>query len=160
NREAISWVQKTLKKQGAYLAEFTPPHMEVMDSWAYPGLKVVRGLGLAGGGYNNYYGLDEAANGWTAQSCLNVIFGLLELKTGGAYEEITDIPENAKLSDLVVAAAFGLTGEHMILEEALSYLTEKGLLDAAFLTHVGNWQDVPTVGHIYYLAGMIYEKAF
>ncbi len=54
---AISAVQDTLKGQGAYLPDFTVVD-DVMNHWAYPGVKVLRSLGLVAGGYNNDYKLD------------------------------------------------------------------------------------------------------
>ena len=57
SREAILWVQNRLKKQGAYLVEYTPPRPKIMDHWAYPAVKAMRELGLIEGGYNNDYRL-------------------------------------------------------------------------------------------------------
>ncbi len=43
SREAIKWVQEKLKEQGAYLEDYISPRPLVMDHWAYPGVKVMRG---------------------------------------------------------------------------------------------------------------------
>ena len=55
-------MQKTLEKQGALLA-----HQEtkwtVMSHWAYEGLKVIRSMGYADGGYDNNYRLDDEVTG-------------------------------------------------------------------------------------------------
>ncbi|MBP3626404.1 MAG: FAD-dependent oxidoreductase, partial [Peptococcaceae bacterium] len=50
NENAIADVQKTLKQQGAYLDDFEV-HEAFMDHWAYPGVKVLRSLGIVSGGY-------------------------------------------------------------------------------------------------------------
>ena len=57
--DAILWLQSQLKSQGAYLIEYEPPRMDVMDHWAYPNLVILRELGMASGGYTNDYGLDD-----------------------------------------------------------------------------------------------------
>ncbi|MCL1849131.1 MAG: FAD-dependent oxidoreductase, partial [Clostridiales bacterium] len=42
DKDAVKQLQDTLKKQGAYLIEYTPPRMAVMDHWAYSGVVVMR----------------------------------------------------------------------------------------------------------------------
>ena len=46
-KTAIASVQEALKKQGAYLEDFEV-HEAFMDHWAYPGVKVLRSLGIFG----------------------------------------------------------------------------------------------------------------
>ncbi len=67
SREAIKWVQEKLKEQGAYLEDYISPRPLVMDHWAYPGVKVMRELGLIEGGYENDYGLEREINKWNLE---------------------------------------------------------------------------------------------
>ena len=62
--EAILWVQNKITEQGGYLKEYMPPRFECMDHWSYPGLVVLRELGLAAGGYSNDYKLDAGIEKW------------------------------------------------------------------------------------------------
>lgn len=55
---AIAEIQEKLTAQGAKL-DHTQTHEEVMDHWAYPGVKVLRSLGVLDGGYDNNYYLDD-----------------------------------------------------------------------------------------------------
>ena len=59
NSAAISMIQDLLVDQGAKL-DHTQTHEDVMDHWAYPGVKVLRSLGVLDGGYDNNYYLDDA----------------------------------------------------------------------------------------------------
>jgi len=55
---AISWLQQQLIAQGAYLVEFEPILMAYMLHWSYPGVAIMRELGMAAGGYANDYDVD------------------------------------------------------------------------------------------------------
>ena len=55
---AIAEIQEKLTAQGAKL-DHTQTHEDVMDHWAYPGVKVLRSLGVLDGGYDNNYYLDD-----------------------------------------------------------------------------------------------------
>ena len=87
--EAISWLQSEIKQQGGYLVEYEPPRFECMDHWSYPGLVVMRELGLAAGGYANDYRLDDSIADWNdkltlrdnLQDFVNTVIGLLNERT-------------------------------------------------------------------------------
>ena len=84
DKNAISRVQDTLKKQGAYLDDFTV-HEDFMDHWAYPGVKVLRSLGILDGGYSNDYKLDEPISRWRYQNMINNV-----LKKAGITQDYID----------------------------------------------------------------------
>ena len=85
NKEAVASVQNTLKAQGAYLDDFSVRD-EIMDHWAYPGVKVLRSLGILDGGYNNDYKLDEPVSRWRYQNMVNNV-----LKKSGVEQDYIDI---------------------------------------------------------------------
>ena len=102
DEKAIASVQKTLKKQGAYLDDFEV-HEDFMDHWAYPGVKVIRGLGLLDGGYSNDYRLDEAVGKWRLQNLINNSMK----KTGKEVPaiEVSDPPTNGEMIAAVARIA-------------------------------------------------------
>ena len=102
DEKAIASVQKTLKKQGAYLDDFEV-HEDFMGHWAYPGVKVIRGLGLLDGGYSNDYRLDEAVGKWRLQNMINNSMK----KTGKEVPaiEVSDPPTNGEMIAAVARIA-------------------------------------------------------
>jgi hypothetical protein len=112
--EAIGWLQAQLVKQGAYLAEYTPPRMAVMDHWAYPGVAAMRELGLTEGGYNNDYRLEnELPNRWALQNKLNKLISLAHDRTAGReggrvpFWEISLPDDEITVGEVLMAAAQG-----------------------------------------------------
>ena len=81
DKTAISSMQKTLKAQGAYLPDFAVTD-DIMLHWAYPGVKVLRSLGILDGGYSNDYKLDEPISRWRYQNMVNNV-----LKKSGISEK-------------------------------------------------------------------------
>jgi hypothetical protein len=82
--QAIKWLQNQLISQGAFIMEFHPPHVPVMDHWAYPGVLVMREFGMAAGGYENDYRLDvQQQTKYYFQISVNAIMRI-------ARERITD----------------------------------------------------------------------
>ena len=69
---SISEIQQLLEEQGARL-EHTETHEAVMDHWAYAGLKVIRSMGFADGGYDNDYRLDIAVTGPRFANMMNTV---------------------------------------------------------------------------------------
>lgn len=59
--EDIQVVQAILNSQGMKLQPFSYP-TELVDHWAYEGVKFIRSLGMISAGYNNDYLLDQAFN--------------------------------------------------------------------------------------------------
>ena len=114
DREAVKWLQGRLKKQGAYLSEYTPPRMAVMDHWAYEGVAAMRELGLTEGGYNNDYRLENALpNRWALQNKLNKLMSLAHARTAGRgggqipLWEISLADDEVTVGEVFLAAAQG-----------------------------------------------------
>lgn len=151
DEKAISSVQKTLKKQGAYLDDFEV-HEDFMDHWAYPGVKVIRGLGLLDGGYSNDYRLDEAVGKWRLQNMINNSMQ----KTGKEFSLVTDIPDPVTNGSMVKAIA-GLAGVQAdTYAEQLAGLQEMGIATEEIMSHMGAEQDTPLAAEAIMLTANLY----
>ncbi len=126
--QVIKEVQEKLKSQGAYLVEYEPPRPQVMEHWAYPGLKIMRELGLAAGGYENDYQLDQYINYWDAEYLFSKI-------GGAAYH----FPEAITIKALLQEAALP---ENSLSDEFRSYLEPE--------------EGRPTFGQLYLIGALLY----
>ena len=130
-KDAVKDIQKTLKKQKAYLDDFEV-HEDVMDHWAYPGVKVIRGLGLLDGGYSNDYHLDEPVGKWRLQNMINNSMKKTDLK----FEPV-EISDPATNKSMIAAVAKVAGIDEQDYEAQLSALQEKGIVTKEILKHMG-----------------------
>lgn len=173
SREAVGWIQERLKEQGAYLIEYEAPRPEVMEHWAYPGVKVMRELGLAAGGYSNDYRLEAPVFCWDADYHLQqVIERLVNLKAGGmeGTEESRDIrgtgitlqnvkfPENLTRGMFLVGLARALGEEAETPQEALEVLREQGITPGMPEELLQDVDGQATFGELYVLLSNIIEQ--
>lgn len=134
--EVIAELQNRLNSQGMEIKPFQAP-IPCVDHWAYPGLKFVRQWGLASGGYNNHYRLDEEMK---EESFINVLSAILKT-TGRTNADASRrgrvSPRGQKLT-LVRAAQIMCTfqGLQFSPEHSYRYLEEKGFWEPAVLQHV------------------------
>ena len=151
DKEAVAAVQKTLKKQGAYLEDFQV-HEPFMDHWAYSGVKVIRSLGLLDGGYSNDYRLDEPMGKWRLQNLINNTMK----KTGTEYTPVDmgNPPANEEMIGAVATLA-GVNAE--TYEEQIAGLRELGILSDDILEHLGEKNDVPMAAEAIMLVANLYQ---
>jgi len=151
DKKAIAHVQKQLKKQGAYLDDFEV-HETFMDHWAYPGVKVIRGLGLLDGGYSNDYRLDEPVGKWRLQNMINNAMK----KTGKALPviEVSDPPTNAELI-AAVTNIIGVTAQDY--NGQLEALEQRGIVDAEIMSHMGEAQEQPMAAEAVMIIANLYN---
>ncbi|HHX95840.1 MAG TPA: FAD-dependent oxidoreductase [Clostridia bacterium] len=157
SREAIKWVQEKLKEQGAYLEDYIPPRPLVMDHWAYPGVKVMRELGLIEGGYENDYGLEREINKWNLENKLNKVLRVAYERNPQIQLRRVEIPLMVKQSEMLIAVAAGLTGEEMSYAAAYDLLKEKEILDEVLLDRITEGDQVPTFAEMLVLLANLYE---
>ena len=157
SKEAISWVQERLKKQGAYLVEYTPPRPRVMDHWAYPGVRVMRELGLIEGGYTNDYGLERKATKWSLENKLNKVLRMAHERNSRVPLRKVEIPLEVTGEDMVRFAAEGLTGEKLSFSQSLALLKDKGILTREIESRVTDWKEVPDFAQMLSLLANLYE---
>ena len=144
----IKAVQDRLVEQGAYLTAYTPPRPAVMEHWAYPGLRTMRELGLAAGGYGNDYKLDTPINYWDA----NYLFSQV------SPEKATlSFPENIMRGHLLTTVVRSLTGRELPPVEAYAYLVEEELLPQEAHQYFVAIEEKPTFGELYTLGALFYR---
>lgn len=164
NRAAIEWVQNQLKKQGAYLVEYTPPRPAVMDHWAYPGVRVMRELGLIEGGYANDYGLEREINKWNLENKLNKVLRVAQERNLARNQQESlqaearrvVVPEGVTRQGMLICVAEGLTGQQLPFSEAQALLREKGILTAELEERLGNGEGIPTFAEMLVLLANTY----
>jgi hypothetical protein len=124
--QLIAELQKRLNQQGMELMPFNIPN-KLAEHWCYPGLKFVRGLGLAVGGYKNDYKLDEAI---TDQRFTNVLSQAVKQSGVLVPEHPQLIPENNVFN--IYDASYILVrylGFNMSKKEAFAYLVQQGFFE-------------------------------
>ncbi|MDX9872998.1 MAG: FAD-dependent oxidoreductase [Clostridia bacterium] len=155
--EAIYALQERLKAQGAYLVEYAPSRPTVMDHWAYPGVKVMRELGLAAGGYSNNYRLDETIQYWDADYMLGrVLERIGQLRPEKSFTPVS-FAEGLNRGALLSGIARALSGEELTPEEAAAWLEEEGMLKPELKERMNNLGAVPTFGELYMILAGVYE---
>ncbi|MBR4944883.1 MAG: FAD-dependent oxidoreductase [Peptococcaceae bacterium] len=155
NKEAVASVQNTLKAQGAYLDDFSVRD-EIMDHWAYPGVKVLRSLGILDGGYNNDYKLDEPVSRWRYQNMVNNV-----LKKSGVeqdYIEVNDNPPNRQIigtTARAIAQAEGVKYENDY-NVYLQALEQRGILTENLQPYFTDSEKQPDVAEVVQLMANMY----
>lgn len=156
--EAIYALQERLKAQGAYLVEYEAPRPAVMDHWAYPGVKVLRELGLAAGGYSNNYRLDDYMNYWDADYMLGrVLERIHQLDPVKSFTPVS-FADGLTRGGLLAGVARALSGEEMPAEEAAAWLAAEGVLKLELKERLDNLGAAPTFGELYILLAGVFEK--
>ena len=149
---AIADVQKTLKKQGAYLDDFEV-HEAFMEHWAYPGVKVIRSLGLLDGGYSNDYRLDEPMGKWRLQNMINNSLK----KTGSDFALVEDITDPITNGNMIAVAARLADVEADSYTGQLSGLQEKGIVTEEILNHMGTEHEAPMAAEAIMIVANLYN---
>ena len=151
NEKAIADVQKTLKQQGAYLDDFEV-HETFMDHWAYPGVKVLRSLGIVSGGYGNDYGLDQELSKGRLQNLLNNTMS----KTGKEIEKVTDVSDPVTNLSMIAVTARIAEIDAENYDEQIAALQEIGILTDVILQHMGAETDTPMVAEAVMIVANLY----
>lgn len=155
DKKAIASIQDTLKKQDAYLEDFEI-HEEVMDHWAYPGVKILRSVGLQDGGYDNNYHLDEPINRWRYQNVINNI--LLKNGVKQDYIQVNDNPPNRQIigtAARALASAEGVQYEDKY-EVYLDALRERGILTEELEPYFTDEEKTPNAAEVVMLMANMY----
>lgn len=155
--KAVKKMQKTLEKQGALLA-----HQEteepIMNHWAYDGLKVIRSMGYADGGYDNNYRLDDAVTGPRFCNLVNLAIK----KSGLSLEPRVTVTQTPNNTDLLVAlsskvAALEGGAAPTTFDQAVKFFQERGVLDQTLTEKFADSNSTADAGSCYMLAARLYE---
>ena len=153
----IAEIQQLLRDQGARL-DHTETHEAVMDHWAYDGLKVIRSMGFADGGYDNDYRLDETVSGPRFANMMNTVVK----KSGLALEPRIAVNEETNNEEMLTALAekvAALDGSAAPADFAASRqsLQARNILDATLAENFADPSATADAASCYMLAARLYE---
>lgn len=153
----IAEIQQLLTEQGARL-DHTETHEAVMDHWAYDGLKVIRSMGFADGGYDNDYRLDETVSGPRFANMMNTVVK----KSGLALEPRIAVNEETNNEEMLTALAekvVALDGSAAPADFAASvqFLQARSILDATLAENFADPSATADAASCYMLAARLYE---
>ncbi|SFH07064.1 FAD dependent oxidoreductase [Desulfotomaculum arcticum] len=125
-RDLMLELQSRLNKQGMALQPFQVKN-KLAGHWAYAGLKFMRGLGLAIGGYNNDYKLDSPIE---EQRFINILSQAVKQTGAGvdSYPHLYTEPNVFNLYDACYMLS-GYMGLKCTKEEAFLYFKDRGFFD-------------------------------
>lgn len=153
----IAEIQQLLRDQGARL-DHTETHEAVMDHWAYDGLKVIRSMGFADGGYDNDYRLDETVSGPRFANMMNTVVK----KSGLALEPRIAVNEETNNEEMLTALAekvVALDGSAAPADFAASvqFLQARNILDTTLAENFADPSATADAASCYMLAARLYE---
>lgn len=155
---AIAEIQEKLTAQGAKL-DHTQTHEEVMDHWAYPGVKVLRSLGVLDGGYDNNYYLDDTI---TMNRYQNMVNNAVK-KAGFELSEKIYVNEEIPARQIIgtmARAVIELEGADKLADDNDVYmnaLKERGIMTDALAEYFTDMEAAPNAGAVTLLTARFYS---
>ena len=155
---AIAEIQEKLTAQGAKL-DHTQTHEEVMDHWAYPGVKVLRSLGVLDGGYDNNYYLDDTI---TMNRYQNMVNNAVK-KAGFALSEKIYVNEEIPARQIIgtmARAVIELEGTDKLADDNDVYmnaLKERGIMTDELAEYFTDMEAAPNAGAVTLLTARFYS---
>lgn len=155
---AIAEIQEKLTAQGAKL-DHTQTHEDVMDHWAYPGVKVLRSLGVLDGGYDNNYYLDDTI---TMNRYQNMVNNAVK-KAGFALSEKIYVNEEIparQITGTMARAVIELEGADKLADDNDVYmnaLKERGIMTDELAEYFTDMEAAPNAGAVTLLTARFYS---
>lgn len=155
---AIAEIQEKLTAQGAKL-DHTQTHEEVMDHWAYPGVKVLRSLGVLDGGYDNNYYLDDTI---TMNRYQNMVNNAVK-KAGFELSEKIYVNEEIPARQIIgtmARAVIELEGTDKLADDNDVYmnaLKERGIMTDELAEYFTDMEAAPNAGAVTLLTARFYS---
>ncbi len=155
---AIAEIQEKLTAQGAKL-DHTQTHEDVMDHWAYPGVKVLRSLGVLDGGYDNNYYLDDTI---TMNLYQNMVNNAVK-KAGFALSEKIYVNEEIPARQIIgtmARAVIELEGADKLADDNDVYmnaLKERGIMTDELAEYFTDMEAAPNAGAVTLLTARFYS---
>lgn len=155
---AIAEIQEKLTAQGAKLGH-TQTHEEVMDHWAYPGVKVLRSLGVLDGGYDNNYYLDDTI---TMNRYQNMVNNAVK-KAGFELSEKIYVNEEIPARQIIgtmARAVIELEGADKLADDNDVYmnaLKERGIMTDELAEYFTDMEAAPNAGAVTLLTARFYS---
>ena len=158
NADAISEIQETLTAQGAKL-EHTQTHEDVMDHWAYSGVRVLRSLGVLDGGYDNDYALDDTI---TMNRYQNMVNNAVK-KAGFSLTDKIYVNEDVPARQIIgtmARACIEIEGAEKLAEDNDVYmeaLRERGIMTDEIAEYFSDMEAAPNAGAVTLLTARFYS---
>ena len=155
---AIAEIQEKLTAQGAKL-DHTQTHEDVMDHWAYPGVKVLRSLGVLDGGYDNNYYLDDTI---TMNRYQNMVNNAVK-KAGFELSEKIYVNEEIPARQIIgtmARAVIELEGVDKLADDNDVYmnaLKERGIMTDELAEYFTDMEAAPNAGAVTLLTARFYS---
>lgn len=155
---AIAEIQEKLTVQGAKL-DHTQTHEDVMDHWAYPGVKVLRSLGVLDGGYDNNYYLDDTI---TMNRYQNMVNNAVK-KAGFELSEKIYVNEEVPARQIIgtmARAVIELEGADKLADDNDVYmnaLKERGIMTDELAEYFTDMEAAPNAGAVTLLTARFYS---
>ena len=155
---AIAEIQEKLTAQGAKL-DHTQTHEDVMDHWAYPGVKVLRSLGVLDGGYDNNYYLDDTI---TMNRYKNMVNNAVK-KAGFELSEKIYVNEEIPARQIIgtmARAVIELEGADKLADDNDVYmnaLKERGIMTDELAEYFTDMEAAPNAGAVTLLTARFYS---
>lgn len=155
---AIAEIQEKLTAQGAKL-DHTQTHEDVMDHWAYPGVKVLRSLGVLDGGYDNNYYLDDTI---TMNRYQNMVNNAVK-KAGFALSDKIYVNEEIPARQIIgtmARAVIELEGVDKLADDNDVYmnaLKERGIMTDELAEYFTDMEAAPNAGAVTLLTARFYS---
>lgn len=155
---AIAEIQEKLTAQGAKL-DHTQTHEEVMDHWAYPGVKVLRSLGVLDGAYDNNYYLDDTI---TMNRYQNMVNNAVK-KAGFALSEKIYVNEEIPARQIIgtmARAVIELEGADKLADDNDVYMNafkERGIMTDELAEYFTDMEAAPNAGAVTLLTARFYS---
>lgn len=155
---AIAEIQEKLTAQGAKL-DHTQTHEDVMDHWAYPGVKVLRSLGVLDGGYDDNYYLDDTI---TMNRYQNMVNNAVK-KAGFALSEKIYVNEEIPARQIIgtmARAVIELEGADKLADDNDVYmnaLKERDIMTDELAEYFTDMEAAPNAGAVTLLTARFYS---
>ena len=155
---AIAEIQEKLTAQGAKL-DHTQTHEEVMDHWAYPGVKVLRSLGVLDGGYDNNYYLDDTITMNRYQNMVNNAVKKAGFELSEKIYVNEEIPAR-QIIGIMARAVIELEDADKLADDNDVYmnaLKERGIMTDELAEYFTDMEAAPNAGAVTLLTARFYS---
>ena len=156
--ECMAKIQQHLVDQGAKL-EHTQTEEAAMSHWAYPGVRVMRSLGVLDGGYDNDYRLDEPI---TMNRYQNLVNRSVE-KSGFQLAEkihVNEEPPARQIIGTMARACVEIEKGEKLSDDNETYmnaLRERGIMTDEIAGYFKNLEAVPAAAEVTMLTARFYS---
>ena len=155
---AIAEIQEKLTAQGAKL-DHTQTHEDVMDHWAYPGVKVLRSLGVLDGGYDNNYYLDDTITMNRYQNMVNNAVKKAGFELSDKIYVNEEVPAR-QIIGTMARAVIELEGADKLADDNDVYmnaLKERGIMTDELAEYFTDMEAAPNAGAVTLLTARFYS---